>query len=382
MPVSDLSAGRRVLLVLYKLQPGGAEHVALSLATGLLDSPYVPLVCALKDGPLADELRRREIPVVILDKSSRADPAPLLRLVRLLKQQNIHIIHTHSFSPNFWGRLAALIARTPVTITTEHTLASARTPLQRALDRALAPFTSKIIAVSDAVGRSLVEQEGIAPEKIITIYNGIATPSPPPPKAIRDVAASLGIDPGRPAVAIVGRLDTPKGHDSFLHAARLVADAVPTAQFLVIGDGPLMPSLRSVVQRIGLDGNVTFTGQRRDVPLLLALSTVAVLSSRREGFSIALLEYMAAGKPIVATSVGGNAEALAHGECGLLVPPDDPARLAEAVLALLTQPAVAERLALGARERFHECFSLERMVQQTIRLYDSLLHSRAAGQVG
>src|SRR3990172_5465568 len=109
VPVSDLSAGRRVLLVLYKLQPGGAERVALSLATSLLDSPYVPLVCALNDGPLADELRRREIPVVILDKSSRADPAPLLRLVRLLKQQNIHIIHTHSFSPNFWRRLASLL---------------------------------------------------------------------------------------------------------------------------------------------------------------------------------------------------------------------------------------------------------------------------------
>lgn len=163
----------KVLIVIYQLKIGGAEKVAVSLAKGLNRQKYEPMVCCFKGGILGRELQDCNIPVFNLNKSGRFDFSVLYKLFKIIKREKIDILHTHSFSSNLWGRVAGIIGRVPVMISTEHTVATVKTNLQKHIDKILAKFSSKIISVSKIVKISLVKEENIPSNKIITIYNGI-----------------------------------------------------------------------------------------------------------------------------------------------------------------------------------------------------------------
>ncbi len=362
----------KVLIVIYKLAVGGAERVACSLATTLNRNRFEPVFCAFKGGRLEDELKEEGVKVYTLQKSGRHDFSVLFKLMEIIRNEKIDIIHTHSFSANMWGRIAGAAAGAPVIITTEHTVAGGKTMVQKMLNRVLERFCARTVAVSETVRRSLLEQEGLSPEKVITIHNGIEFIHPVMDDgAFSKLAAELGIDTALPVVTVIGRLEPPKGHAHLLNAFKTIVRKGCASQLLLVGDGRLRGDLETLAGELGISDNVIFAGHRSDIGNILQLTDVAVLSSVREGFSITLLEYMASSLPIVATDVGGNREAIGDG-CGIIVPPAEPEALADAIMRLINDSNMAVKMGKRAGDRFKERFNIKTMVKRVELLYEHL----------
>jgi glycosyltransferase involved in cell wall biosynthesis len=363
----------KVLLIIYKLERGGAERVVVSLAKGLSRKKYEIAVCCFKGGVFEEELQACGIPVFKMNKRGLFDLSILFKLLKIIKKEKFDIVHTHSFSANLWGRVAAFLSRVPIVISTEHTLATAKTKMQRHIDNILARITTKIIAVSKTVRNSLLEEENIPADNILAIYNGIDfTPSSIKNEAIQNKKKELGVGLNNKVVVTIGRLEPPKGYEYLLESARTVTDAFPSTRFLIVGGGYLRPALENLAGRLNICDKVILAGPRTDIADILSFSDVAVLPSVREGFSITLLEYMACGKPIVATDVGGNTEAVINGISGIIVPSKDPAALAGGIMNILRDEKLAESLGRNARERFRRKFTIQKMILETENLYETL----------
>jgi glycosyltransferase involved in cell wall biosynthesis len=361
-----------VMMLLYTLEPAGAEKVVLSLVARLDRRRYSPVVCAFRGGALQESFERLGVPVYVLDKKRGADFRTLWRLVQLMRQHRVKILHSHNFSANLWGRLAAVVARVPVRIATEHSMPSIKTALHRIADRLLAHLTTRIVCVAAAVRDAHVRAERISSDKFMVIYNGI-DPWTAPKSDSSALGTSfrkrLGIAADSPLCMTVGRLEPPKGHHTLLDAAPQIVKAVPNVRFVLVGDGSLRADLERQANELGIRESVVFLGARSDVRELLAISNLVIVPSHREGFSIAVLEAMAAGRPIVATAVGGNAEALESGKSGLIVRSNDIESLTSASVRLLTDTIFAQRCGAEARRRFEEYFGLEAMVRSHEALY-------------
>lgn len=365
----------KILLLLYSVESAGAEKVALSIAKYVNGNRFKPVVCALRGGRLLNEFLALNVPVYILNKKKGVDLSIVLKLLRILRTEKIKIIHSHNFSPNFWGRIVGKIARIPVLISTEHTVATVKTRLQKTIDYILSKVTDKIIAVSNRVRDSHIKEEGIISEKFITIYNGIE-PWDSSNKMIniykQQLLKELCIFPDNYIITTIGRLEPPKGYDILLKAIPIVLKVNPKSRFLIVGDGYLKTNLETVVEKLKIKENVVFTGLRNDVRNILAISDLCVIPSIREGFSITLLEAMSVGRPIVATDVGGNAEAVIDRESGIIVQPGDPVALANGIITVLKDKKMAEELGIKAQKRFEEFFTIHKMIDETKRLYESL----------
>jgi glycosyltransferase involved in cell wall biosynthesis len=263
-----------------------------------------------------------------------------------------------------YAGLAGRLARRPVIW---HVRIAERDPL---LDRLLARLARAIVVNSQAVGRRFGRP---AAGKVRCIHNGVDLARFTPQKAPPALRASLGLLDGAPVVASVGRFVAFKGYGHLLEAARSVHQAMPAAHWVLAGDGELRGTLEAQCRGLGLEAVVHFTGWRDDVPDLLALCDVFVLPSLSEHFGRVLIEAMAMARAVVATDAGGVPEIVVHGETGLLVPPAQPKALAEAVLALLENPARAARLGAAGRRRSEERFSLPRHVEAVEALYHEII---------
>jgi len=364
---------QKILTVLYKLEVGGAERIAITLAKGLDKTKFEPLFCCFKGGMLEQELFSSGIQIYNLNKTNGFDFTLLPRFINIIKKEKIDLIHTHTFSPNLWGRLAGVISGVPV-VTTEHTVAAVKRPIQKVIDKVLSSFSAKIVAVSEVVRDSVIKEENILPDKVMTIYNGIDFNIPTyPADLLEKKRRELGINNGSKVVVAIGRLEEPKGHEYLLQAAKVILNEFHNVQLLIVGDGYLKSELIRHTNDLGIRKDVIFSGRRNDISDILTMSDIAVLSSIREGFSIALLEYMACGKPIVATDVGGNSEAIITNKSGIIVPPANHLALAAGILKLLKDEPFANRLGMEAQKRYSECFTLKHMVSGIEELYNSTL---------
>ncbi|MBI4855346.1 MAG: glycosyltransferase [Acetobacterium woodii] len=365
----------KVLLLLYSLEPGGAEKVVLSIAKHIDRNRFSPVVCAFKNGRLHPDFAKLKIPIYVLNKKSGIDISLFWKLRRVLKTENIKIIHSHNFSPNFWGRFIGYIVGIPILITTEHTLATSKTRLQKTIDHILSKITTKIIAVSNSVCDSHIREEDILPEKFVTIYNGIE-PWNDHEEEINKFRSQFlkefGIVDDSCIITTIGRLEPPKGYENLLKAIPLIHRIIPEPLFLIVGDGYLKTKIETLTRNLGIRERVVFTGFRSDIRKILGISNLCVIPSLREGFSITLLEAMSTGKPVVATDVGGNSEAISNGETGIIVPPDDPAALANGIIAVLNDKHMAEKMGLKARERFERLFTIQKMIDETEKLFESV----------
>ena len=365
-----------VLLLVESMEVAGAEQVVLSLAQGFDRTRFRPLVgCLAEEGPLAEILKRDQVPVFALGKRPGFDISVVGRLMRILRDEHIDIVHTHVWNADVWGRFSAWLARVPVRMMTAHSVDVWKTRAHLAVDWGLAKVSDHVLCVSAAVEHFYRTRAGVPARKLSVILNGIdATPFDVP----IDAAAKrreLGIPAEAPVLSVVARLLPEKGHCHLLAAMPRIREAFPRAVLLVVGNGPTRMDLERQARGLGLyDDGVRFLGERRDVPEILKITSVYVLpSSVREGLSISLLEAMASRRPVVVTDVGGNRETVGHGRSGLVVPPADSDALAEAVLKLLRDPDLARRLGDSARARVDEDFSVSRMVRQTEELYEELL---------
>jgi len=358
----------RVAHVIWSLGLGGAEQVVIRLAAGLDRRRFEPLICCLdRPGPFAPQAEAAGVEVVSLDKRGPLDARAAWRLARLLQSRGVDVVHTHLWGASFWGRLAAVGARVSVIVTTEHNVDTWKKAHHLTLDRALAPATTHLVAVSQQV-REFYEARGVGRGRWRVVYNGVDT-SAAPRRGRGAAFLELGLGKDDPVVGLVGRLVPAKAPEVFLRALALGAARVPGLRGLVVGDGPLRSELEAEARRLGLEGRIVFAGVRQDVPELLPGLDAVLFSSVREGLSMAMLEAMAAGVPVIATDVGGTPELIAHGVTGLLVPPGRPESLADALVALLEDAAGAAAIRQAARRCVEDRFSLDRMTAAYEALY-------------
>lgn len=367
----------RIAYVIGELGKGGAEYQLYELLRGLDRTRFEPAVFALATGGYwAGPMRELGIPVHEFAARGSADAGRLLRLRRALRAFAPRILHTVMWSGNSYGRLAATGLGIPILLTAERNVI-ARPGWQIAIERVLDRMTDTYLVNCHAIADGLVHRQGLPPQKMCVIHNGIdlaRLPAFTPDRVVARTAA--GFDPARRLVAQVGRLAEQKDYPTYLRAAAALAPAFPDVDFLVVGEGGLRDELAALAASLGLGDRVRFTGLRHDVPALLAGVDVLALTSLYEGLPNVVIEAMATGAVAVATDVGGTGELIVDGETGVLVPPRRPEAVADAIAPLLRDPARAERLRLAARRRIESEFSLEAMVRRTTAVYVDRLRAR------
>lgn len=363
---------RVVTLVDRVIGGGGGERVAAALTAALDPERFDRAVCVTRPSPRdqLDELRAAGVTVIELDRQRRLQPLAWLPLVRHARRHGVDVLHSHKFGSNAWGAVIAPLIRAPVLVTHEHSWSFTGDRRRMLVDRhVIAPRAAAMVAVSSLDARRMVEIERLPREKVRVIPNGIVAPHVADPLSLR---RELGIDPAVPVVGFVGRLRPEKRVDLILTAAAALLGE-RKLHLVLVGAGPDEAALRDQVRVTGIADAVTFLGFRSDATTLAAGFDVAVLASDREGAPLTLLEYMALGRPVVTTSVGGIPEIVEDGRQAVLVPPGDAAALADAIGRLLDDPAERIRLGSEAAARQAAQFSFDKMTRRVESLYLELL---------
>jgi glycosyltransferase involved in cell wall biosynthesis len=376
---TDARSKPHVLTLTDSLGAGGAEVVAMELVMRADPNRFQRSVCVTRahhasDSATAGEnvgrLRAKGVNVLRLDRRSRTDLRAWLPLIGYLRSRRVDIVHAHKFGSNAWAAVLGRLLRVPVVVSHEHTWSFEGQPLRKLVDRRIVgPYSDAVIAVSEADRRRMIERVGMPADRVVLIPNGISTPQPEDGAAIR---VELGFGQDVPILVLTAGLRPQKAIDVMLEAMGLLRSAQPDVQLLIVGPGD-PTQLRARAAGIGVDDVVTFTGTRGDVAQILAASNIGVLSSDFEGMPLAVLEYMAAGLPVVATDVGGVPEIVDHGRSGLLVPPRDPVALSGAIDTVLSDRSMARSMGAAGRARQQREFSAELMADRVYCLYDSLL---------
>jgi glycosyltransferase involved in cell wall biosynthesis/protein-tyrosine-phosphatase len=355
----------------------GAEVQLATSASYLASAPRVKVSAVLlNEGRLADELRRMGVHVTVVDERRHGPLSILAFTSRVLRQQQIDIVHTHRYKESVLGTLAAKRARVPRVIRTVHGInegltgwAGARMRLYETVDRiVLWWFADSVIAVSKRIEETL-RTSGYRPGSLRHLHNGVHLGKVKASRTREEVTRELGIDPGALIVGTVGRLSPIKGHSWFLQAAQRIVEQTPGAIFLIVGGGPLEADLAATAAQLGIGTNCRFVGSRDDVYDLIAAMDIFVLPSLDEGVPMAILEAMALEKPIVASAVGGLPEIIEHGATGLLVRPRDDRAMAETCLSLARNREWARALGAAARSAVEKDFSHESNGRALIDVY-------------
>lgn len=372
-----------VLHIIDSFEQGGTERQAVQLARLLTESGRyrVHLACLQDKGLLRAEAERfvgGEIFEYPLNNFyDRNFVAQLRRLSRFLKEREIKLVHTHDFYTNIFGMTAATLARVPARIASKRETEGFRSSTQKRAERGAYRLAHAVVVNAEAVGRQLIN-EGVSARKIVTLYNGLDIERVTAQPGLRrnDILSAFGLpsDSGLRFVTIVANVQhTVKDHPTFLRAAARVRALVPEARFIIAGEGALMESLRELARQLGLADDAFFIGRCERVADLLSVSDVCVLSSRAEGFSNSILEYMAASRPVVVTDVGGAREAVVEGETGHIVAPGDDEAMAERITRLLLEPERAREMGERGRLVVEEKFSCAAQLERALSLYDKLL---------
>ncbi|MDI6893219.1 MAG: glycosyltransferase [Bacillota bacterium] len=358
----------RVLHIITDTNVGGAGRYLLNLL-GSRAFAGLDVTVACPQGELARRVDALGVSRMEVSGRDVSWSWPLLReLHAAIRRLRPHVVHTHA---SLAGRVAARLGGVPV-VYTKHNVVRIPTaagvvppaagPAKRLFNRWSGRLLAdRVIAVSGAVGMQLAEA-GFDPRRVVTIPNGI------------DLRPFVGVEARRERplgyrVGTAARLTYQKGLDILIEAAARVVAGEPRARFVIGGEGPERPRLEEMIRARGLEGRVTLAGFVQDVPAFLAGLDIYVLSSRYEGLPLATLEAMAAALPVVATDVGGVAEAVVDGVTGLLVPPGDAAALAAAILALLRDPERVRSLGRAGRQRVEAQFDCELMAARVVDVY-------------
>ncbi len=379
---APLGRPAKILFVIDELDIGGTEQQILELSRGLDRERFEPTVCCFRHGRKALEIESLGVPVLHLKKRAKADFSLPLRLARLMRRDKYDLVQTYLWTANTWGRIAALLARVPVVVASERNVDIWEEAYKRFIGRRLAGPTNSVIANSEAVRDYLLSRGGLNPDRVTTIYNGVNFDrfrNPPDPVIRR---SELGLPEGAILAVCIARIEAAKDHDTLLEALALAAPRTENLHVAIVGDGGQRARLEAKAAELGLADRVHFTGFRTDAAAWLSSCDLSVLSSVKEGLSNTVIESMAAGKPAVATSVGGNPEVILDGRTGFLVPPKRPDLLADKLAIVVSDSALRRRMGEAGRLRVQELFSVPRMVEQTQTLYDALLgHARRQGRV-
>lgn len=358
----------RVLHIIESLEFGGAEKIVVSLANGMVNMHDVAVCCLKRIGVLGGELDPC-IQIFCFDKGEGNDYLLPLRLAALVRKNRFEVVHTHNWGAFLEGGLGGWLGGARILLHTVHGpytdyVPSLRSRLKIALrhflERRLARRFHRIVAVSDAIRDYIEKSIGILPERLLTVHNGIP--------AIEDAKP---VRSDRPTITFmtVGRLAPVKNHLMLLSAFDEIARMRPQIRLVIVGDGPERGAIERFIQRRGLEKRIELMGFRSDISVILHDADIFVLTSRYEGISVALLEAMRAGLPIIATAVGGIPETVLNGETGLLVELDDVAELARAMLTLADSKIQREQMGNQSYAYFTKEFSLATLLSRYQELY-------------
>jgi glycosyltransferase involved in cell wall biosynthesis len=349
---------------------GGQELRILAESAWLRAHGWDVLVVAQPGSRLAHEARAAGLPVAEIAMPRVIAPRALAAVRRLLASRHARLVHTHSSIDSWIAGVAARSLGLPVVRSRHVTIA---VPRRRTLVYRLA---HRILTSGERV-KTILTDAGVDPAKIVAVPPGVDLARFHPGVSGRDVRAQLGLS--GPVAGLVANIRGSKGHGVFLESARIVLREVPTARFLIVGDGVGFDDVRARVAALGLERTTIMTGFRRDIPEVMAALDVLVLPSiRSEATSQVILQALALGTPVIATTVGGSPEVIRHEETGWLVAPHDAAALAAAIVGAFRDPERARALARAGQAMVRDRFSIDAQMAVTTDVYRSLLEARAA----
>ncbi len=373
---------KTVMHIVLSLEIGGLERLVVDIVNGMDHERFHPILCSLESNKgtvLEDAVDESRIERLYLNREEKAMDLRLLgRLIEVLKRKDVDVVHTHNAIPLLYGSLAARIAGVPVHIHTKHGSGIPGESLKSSLVNVTTAFLSnRFIAVSNDVKETVIKGYRLRPKKVTVIKNGIDinryNVSSVDEAGLK--RKELGLSQDAFIIGIVARLSCEKDHSTTLKAFSIVVNKFDHAdvKLLVVGDGPLRDTLIEEAGSLGIEDRVLFLGNRNDIPEILSAIDLFALSSLTEGISLTLLEAMAVARPVVTTDVGGNSEVAIEGETGFLVPPKDPPKMAEAMIKLLKDKDLANKMGMTGRKRVEEQFNLDRMVREYENMYEDCL---------
>jgi glycosyltransferase involved in cell wall biosynthesis len=370
---------RRILYVQPVAEKGGMEANLLAEISHINSSEFVPIVAVLEQGPLVEELRAAGAAVHTIPRRRLRRPLAtiitIVRLARLIQRERIDLVVCENALAHVYGRLAALLARRPCVLV----CGGAGSPAEMVERIAYRLGANRVIANSRHTERGLAAS-GVPQDRMIVIHRGLDLDDFASRVDESRVRAELGITPTIRVITTVGRLQRWKGQHVVIRAARLVIAKFTNVRFLIVGDAlfgietDYPAELRALIAELGLGANVTMTGFRNDIPAILAASDIVLVPSVvPEPFGMVTIEAMAVGRAVVGTDSGGTKEIITEGESGLLVRPNSPEALAEAILTLLADDGFRTMLGGRARVVVRDRFSIDRMVKEHERVYEDCI---------
>jgi glycosyltransferase involved in cell wall biosynthesis len=372
----------RIFYVIDSFDIGGAQRQLLELMRRLDRRRYQAVVCPLWPlMALEADYQKTGWPIIRTHKRAHLDISVAWRLAREMRAFRPHIVHTFLFTGNLWGRLASALAKPPAVISTMMSVMpqAKRQPYMALVNQVLAGVTD-VLTFDSRRGQREYGLSGIRRQpSLMVIHNGADLQRFEASRfqaVIPEIRRSLGIEDNCPILGNIARLTEQKGQEVLLQAVNLLIRKGQNLKVVLVGGGPKRPELENLVDTLGIKDHVFFLGPRHDLPELLSLFDIFVLSSHWESLPVIILEAMAMAKPVVATDVAGVSEMVEHEVTGLLVEPDKPHLLAQTILSLLDNPGLAAPMGAAGRKRVECEFSVGRMVAETTALYDDLLRQK------
>jgi glycosyltransferase involved in cell wall biosynthesis len=384
----------RICHIITRLDLGGSAENTILTAIGLRQQGHaVDLVCGVSENPPSrSETEAQAIGIRCIRLSTLARPVSpvrdtiaLVTLIRLLRKNRYDIVHTHTSKAGIIGRIAALLARTPLVVHTPHGhifygyFSSLLTRCFTLLERIVTQWTDALITLTVQEKRDYLDRRIGSPGRMFPILSGIDLS---PYRSLRSdrerMRSSIGLERSAFVAGTVARLVPVKNHDLIVSAAFLLRERCPDVKFLFIGDGELRQPLESRVQSLGLDSFFMFLGWRNDIPECLSMLDLFVMCSLNEGMGRAFIEAQACGVPVIGSRVGGVVEAIAEGTTGFLVDPADHEELAEKIALLHNDRTLLAHMAAACRPHVDPAFGKEVMVEKIGLLYRRLHDKRTS----
>ncbi len=368
----------RLAILIDSLKTGGAQRLISAFVSRATNYGIDPVVISLDEDAspaIYDAIKSSGTKLITMPANSLFDIKRLTGLVQYLKKEKIDVLHTHLLYANILGTIAGSLASVPVVCTLHSTHIEKRWRRQKRLeDFCLRHFATRIIGVGNIVATA--HRGRYKGRTIDVIPNGIPEPDDIPSQTLSRVRNELGVNQ-QPIVITVGRMERAKGYGDMIEAFKLLQQKNSDSVLLMVGSGSLQDSIRSQIESLNLNQSVILTGERQDIPQLLASSDVFASSSHREGLPLSVLEAMMAGLPIVATSVGDIPNVVTE-DTGVVVPPHQPKMLAEALNDLLQNPSKRREMGRAAKDRAIREYSLDVWMKRQVKLYEDVIASRGS----
>jgi len=364
----------KVMRVIPNLGMGGAEKRMAALLSVMDKNKFCFSVCALQDKNkdfLVRQLSNAGVKFFNAGMRSALDLGAVFRVADIIKSENIDILHTHMFPGNTAGKLAGIIAGVPVIVGNEHNVDDWKHPWHFMVDRLLLKKTDKVIMVSEKVREFYIAKAGYKREKTVVIYNGVEDIPETSAETRREIREKYGFKEEDLVCVTAARYIPQKGIELILSAAESLRD-IRGIKFILLGEGPLRDKYLEFIREKNLEDKITVEDVKPDIYSYISSGDVVLLTSYREGFSNFIIEAGALGKPVIATDVGGNGEAVEDGVSGFIIKPGDASMLREKILYFWNNRSRAAEFGAAGRDTVRRKFTIRKMAEETEKLYLAL----------